>query len=178
MQQPMLNPKDILDPTTAIDMALVLMDKEFKVNNTTPTNNNQRSSLNPRNRQIAQPGMNMDQDRLMLMVEDNVGNKFRPYAEPECRKSDWVQCSAECRELGISNQNGKGNVVLARAEGACEEIEEVNANCTLMKNLQQASISDTQTDKAPVYDSDGSTENNSNVIFADSSMDHSRGIVE
>ncbi|GJS60123.1 hypothetical protein Tco_0654907 [Tanacetum coccineum] len=28
--------------------------------------------------QIAQPGMNMDQDRQMLMVEDNVGNQFRP----------------------------------------------------------------------------------------------------
>nr|GEZ78470.1 hypothetical protein [Tanacetum cinerariifolium] len=37
-----------------------------------------------------------------------------------------------------------------------DEIEEVNANCILMANLQQASTSDTQTDKAPVYDSDGS----------------------
>nr|GEV72077.1 putative reverse transcriptase domain-containing protein [Tanacetum cinerariifolium] len=27
---------------------------------------------------IAQPGMNMDQDRHMLMVKDNVGNQFRP----------------------------------------------------------------------------------------------------
>nr|GEZ37295.1 retrovirus-related Pol polyprotein from transposon TNT 1-94 [Tanacetum cinerariifolium] len=38
------------------------------------------------------------------------------------------------------------------------EIEEVNANCILMANLQQASTSGTQTDKAPVYDSDGSAE--------------------
>nr|GEZ15352.1 integrase, catalytic region, zinc finger, CCHC-type, peptidase aspartic, catalytic [Tanacetum cinerariifolium] len=40
-----------------------------------------------------------------------------------------------------------------------DEIEEVNANCILMDNLQQASTSGTQTDKAPVYNSDGSAEN-------------------
>ncbi|GKA09609.1 hypothetical protein Tco_0688940 [Tanacetum coccineum] len=39
-----------------------------------------------------------------------------------------------------------------------DEIEEVNANCILMDNLQQASTSETQSDKAPVYDSDGSAE--------------------
>ncbi|GKD13812.1 retrovirus-related pol polyprotein from transposon TNT 1-94 [Tanacetum coccineum] len=48
-------------------------------------------------------------------------------------------------------------------------IEEVNKNCILMANLQQASTSGTQTDKGPFYDSDGSVE---------SSMDPSRGIVE
>nr|GFD40908.1 hypothetical protein [Tanacetum cinerariifolium] len=39
-----------------------------------------------------------------------------------------------------------------------DEIEEVNANCILMANLQQASTSGTQTDSATVYDSDGSAE--------------------
>nr|GFC24121.1 hypothetical protein [Tanacetum cinerariifolium] len=38
------------------------------------------------------------------------------------------------------------------------EIEKVNANCILMANLQQASSSGTQTDSAPVYDSDESAE--------------------
>ncbi|GKF66334.1 hypothetical protein Tco_0192851, partial [Tanacetum coccineum] len=47
---------------------------------------------------------------------------------------------------------------MAAATGDLEEIEEVNANCILMANLQQASTSGTQTDKAPVYDLDGSTE--------------------
>nr|GFB15155.1 hypothetical protein [Tanacetum cinerariifolium] len=37
-----------------------------------------------------------------------------------------------------------------------DEIKEVNANCILMANLQQASTSGTQTEKAPVYDSNGS----------------------
>nr|GFB35936.1 hypothetical protein [Tanacetum cinerariifolium] len=56
LQQPMPNPKDITDPTIAMNMALVLMAKAFKLNYSTPTNNNQRISSNPRNRQIAQPG--------------------------------------------------------------------------------------------------------------------------
>ncbi|GJU12838.1 hypothetical protein Tco_1135234 [Tanacetum coccineum] len=56
------------------------------------------------------------------------------------------------------NQNGNGNVVAARAKGDLDKIEEVNANCILMASLQQASTSGTQTDKAPVYDSDGSAE--------------------
>ncbi|GKA68955.1 hypothetical protein Tco_0775019 [Tanacetum coccineum] len=39
-----------------------------------------------------------------------------------------------------------------------DKIEEVNANCILMANWQQASTSGTQTDKAPVYDSNGLAE--------------------
>nr|GEX52019.1 hypothetical protein [Tanacetum cinerariifolium] len=50
--------------------------------------------------QIAQPGMNMDQDRQMLMVEDNVGNQFR---------LDAVQ--------NVRNKYGNINVVTAPAEG-------------------------------------------------------------
>ncbi|GJU95222.1 retrovirus-related pol polyprotein from transposon TNT 1-94 [Tanacetum coccineum] len=54
MQQPMPNLEDITDPTAAINTALALMAKAFKLNYSTPTNNNQRISSNPRNRQIAQ----------------------------------------------------------------------------------------------------------------------------
>nr|GFB76961.1 hypothetical protein [Tanacetum cinerariifolium] len=62
------------------------------------------------------------------------------------------------------NLNGNGNLVAARAEGNAarhndlDEIKKVNANFILMTNLQQASTSGTQTDKALVYDSDGSAE--------------------
>nr|GEY41682.1 Gag-Pol polyprotein [Tanacetum cinerariifolium] len=59
---------NITDPTTAMNMELALMAKAFKLNYLTPTNNNQRISSNPCNRQIAQPGMNMGQDRQMQMV--------------------------------------------------------------------------------------------------------------
>ncbi|GKG58224.1 hypothetical protein Tco_0592003, partial [Tanacetum coccineum] len=77
MQQPMINPDDISDPTTSMNMALVLMAKAFKLNYSTPTNNNQIISSNLRNRQIARPGMNMGQDRQMQMVGGNGGNQFR-----------------------------------------------------------------------------------------------------
>nr|GFA66949.1 hypothetical protein [Tanacetum cinerariifolium] len=40
LQQPMPNLKDITDPTTAMNMALALMTKAFKLNYSTPTNNN------------------------------------------------------------------------------------------------------------------------------------------
>nr|GEX90600.1 RNA-directed DNA polymerase, eukaryota, reverse transcriptase zinc-binding domain protein [Tanacetum cinerariifolium] len=162
MQQPMPNPKDITDPTTAMNMALALMAKAFKLNYSTPTNNNQRISSNPRNRQIAQPGMNMGQDKQMQMVGGNGGNQFRQYVGQNVGNLTGYN---DVPNVGNQNPNGNGNLVAARAEGNAtghnadlDEIEEVNANCVLMANLQQASTSGTQTDKTPVYDLDGSAE--------------------
>nr|GFB21622.1 hypothetical protein [Tanacetum cinerariifolium] len=260
----MPNPEDITDPTTAMNMALSLMAKAFKLNYltptnnnqripsnprniqitqpewanwcsmakafklnySTPTNNNQRISSNPRNRQIAQPGMNMGQDRQMQMIGGNGGNQFRQYAGQNARNLNGYN---DVQNVGNQNQIGNGNLVAVRAEGNAagqngnqircyncrgfghyarnctarprrrdaaylqtqlliaqkeeariqlqaeeydlmaaaadlDEIEEVNANCILMANLQQASSSGTQTDSAPVYDSDGSAENDNNVI--------------
>nr|GFA01415.1 hypothetical protein [Tanacetum cinerariifolium] len=77
LQQPMPNPEDIIDPTTAMNMALALMAKAFKLNYSTPTNNNQRISSNPRNMQIAQLGMNMGQDRQTQMVIQNAAQNPR-----------------------------------------------------------------------------------------------------
>nr|GFC55204.1 hypothetical protein [Tanacetum cinerariifolium] len=74
LQQPIPNLEDITDPTTSMNMTLALMAKAFKLNYSTPTNNNQRISSNTRNRQIAQLGMNMGQDRQMQIVGGNGGN--------------------------------------------------------------------------------------------------------
>ncbi|GJS05059.1 RNA-directed DNA polymerase, eukaryota, reverse transcriptase zinc-binding domain protein [Tanacetum coccineum] len=204
-----------------MNMSLVLMTKVFKLNYSTPTNNNHKISSNPHNRQIAQPGMNMGQDRLMQMVGGNGGNQFSQYAGQNVRNQNGynavqnvgnqvvhnasqnpgVQNVRNQNGLivvsGIANQNpnGKGNVVAAQAKvkprrrdaaylqtqlliaqkeeagiklqakefdlmaatADLNEIEEVNVNFILMANLQQASTSGTQTDKALVYDSDRST---------------------
>ncbi|GKA89418.1 integrase, catalytic region, zinc finger, CCHC-type containing protein [Tanacetum coccineum] len=107
MQQPMLNPEDITDPSTAMNMTLVLMAKEFKLNYSTPTNNNQIISSNPHNRQIAQPGMNMGQDRQMQMVRGIGGNQFRK------NQNGLIVVL----RIANQNRNGNGNVVAARAEG-------------------------------------------------------------
>ncbi|GJW91228.1 hypothetical protein Tco_0168781 [Tanacetum coccineum] len=211
MPQPMQNLEDSSDPTTAFNMALALMAKAFTLNDTTPTNNNQRSSSNPSNIQITQPRMNIDQDKQMLMVEDNVGNQFRPNEVQNVRnqvilnavQNPDVQNVRNQNGLsvvqGIANQHGKeigeGHYAnncsvkprkrddaylqtqlriaqkdesgiqlnyekfdFMAAAGAYDEIEKVTANCNLQDNLQQASTSGTQSDKALVYDSDGSAE--------------------
>ncbi|GJW17037.1 hypothetical protein Tco_0024473 [Tanacetum coccineum] len=238
--------------------------------------------LKDNQKEIAQPGMNMGQDRQMQMVGGNGGNQFRQYTGQNVRNQNGYNAVQNVRNQvvqnavknpgvqnvgnqnglivvpGIPNQNpnGNGNVVAARAEGdmigtngnqiRCyncrglghlarnytvrprrrddaylqtklliaqkeeagiqlqaeefdlmaaaadlDEIEEVNANYILMANLQQASTSGTQTDKAPIYDSDGSAEllepipephqvqhNDSNVISDASSMEQEGGIVD
>ncbi|GJT88047.1 retrovirus-related pol polyprotein from transposon TNT 1-94 [Tanacetum coccineum] len=155
---------------------------------------------------------NMDQDRQMLMVEDNVGNQFRPNAMHNVGNQVVLNASQNpgVQNVGIqnglsvvleiANQHGDGNVRrgslcqqlhskakemddslsseqmtdllkgrsriptlhlridFMAAAGACEETERANANYSLENNLQQASPSGTQSDEAPVYDSDGSAE--------------------
>nr|GEY09963.1 hypothetical protein [Tanacetum cinerariifolium] len=152
-------------------MALALMAKAFKLNYSTPTNNNQRISSNPRNRQIAQLGNLNGYNAIQ-----NVRNQVTQHAVQNPRIQNVVQWNAN------QNPNENGHLVAARAEGNAarhngnqircyncrgvghfagnylDEIEEVNENYILMANLQQASTSGTQTDKALVYDSDGSAE--------------------
>nr|GEV05505.1 hypothetical protein [Tanacetum cinerariifolium] len=136
MQQPIPIPKDITDLTTAMNMALALMAKSFKLNYSTPTNNNQRISSNPKNRQIAQPGMNMGHDRQMQMVGGNGGNQFRQYAGQNAGNltgyndirnigNQVVQNAVQNPRVqngligvpGNVNLNGNGNLVASRAEG-------------------------------------------------------------
>nr|GFB24047.1 hypothetical protein [Tanacetum cinerariifolium] len=98
LQQPMLNPEDITDLTTAMNTV------------------NQNAVQNPR--------------------VQNVGNQNGL--------------------IGVQLQAEEYDLMAAAAD--LDEIEEVNANCILMANLQQVSTSSTQTDSAPVYDTDGSAE--------------------
>nr|GFD13182.1 hypothetical protein [Tanacetum cinerariifolium] len=63
---------------------------------------------------------------------------------------------AQKEEAEIQLQAEEYDLMAAAAD--LDEIEEVNANCILIANLQQASTSGTQTDSAPVYDSDGLVE--------------------
>nr|GFC45119.1 hypothetical protein [Tanacetum cinerariifolium] len=93
-----------------MNMALSLMAKAFKPNYSTPTNNNQRISSNPRNRQIAQPGMNMGQDRQMQMIGGNGGNQFRQYAGNlngyNAVQNVRNQVAQNPRVQNVGNQNG------------------------------------------------------------------------
>nr|GEX60850.1 hypothetical protein [Tanacetum cinerariifolium] len=239
MEQPMLNPEDITDPTTAMNMTLVLMAKAFELNYSTQTNNNQRISSNPRNRKIAQPGMNLGQDNQMQMnvrnrnevivvpgranqagngnvvatrddgnENGNNGNQIRCYNcrglshlarnctfRPMRKDAAYLQTQlliSQKEEARIQLQAEEFDLMAAVAD--LDQIEKVNANCILMANLQQASTLGIQSDKAPIYDSDGSAEytellepipephqvlqNNSNVTYSVSSVEKGGGTVE
>nr|GFB97563.1 hypothetical protein [Tanacetum cinerariifolium] len=114
LQKSMPNPEDITDSATAMNMTLALMAKAFKLNYSTPTNNNQRISSNPRNRQIAQSGMNMGQDRQMQMIGGNGGNQFRQYAGKNAGNLNGYNA---VQNVENQNQIGNGNLVAVRAEG-------------------------------------------------------------
>nr|GFA75784.1 hypothetical protein [Tanacetum cinerariifolium] len=79
--------------------------------------------------------------------------------KPRRRDAAYLQTQlliTQKEEAGIQLQAEEFDLMAAAAD--LDEIEKVNANCILMANLQQASASGTQSDKAPVYDSDGSAE--------------------
>ncbi|GJR57512.1 hypothetical protein Tco_1499674 [Tanacetum coccineum] len=169
MQQPMPNPEDISNPTTAINMALVLM---VKVSNSTI---------------LHQPTMIKEFHQTHVTGWTIMLGQIAWITKLGIMRLSVVQ--------GIANQYRNGNVVAARAEangkqdatylqkqihitqmeeagiqitseefdfmataGACEETKRVNANCTIENNLQQASPSGNQSDNAPIYESDGSIE--------------------
>ncbi|GKF65850.1 retrovirus-related pol polyprotein from transposon TNT 1-94, partial [Tanacetum coccineum] len=101
----------------------------------------------------------------------NNGNQLRCYncrglghlarnctIRPQRRDVAYLQTQlliAQKEEVGIQLQAEEFDLMAAAAD--LDEIEEVNANYNLMANLQHASTSGTQSNKAPVYDSDGST---------------------
>nr|GFA09260.1 hypothetical protein [Tanacetum cinerariifolium] len=78
---------------------------------------------------------------------------------PRRRDAAYLQTQsliAQKEEAGIQLQAEEYDLMVVAAD--LDDIEEVNANCILMADLQQASTSGTQTDSAPVYDTNGSAE--------------------
>nr|GFA25621.1 putative ribonuclease H-like domain-containing protein [Tanacetum cinerariifolium] len=150
--------ENINDPTEAMNAALILFAKAFQL--TTPTKNNQRTSSNPRNRQISQPGMNMSRDRQSQNIGGNGGNQFGQYAGQVAQnqqgynawKNGGIQVAQNAVQNlgvqnggnqnglvvvpGIANQNRTGNIVAARAKGAGSE----NQTQLLIAQKEEAGI--------------------------------------
>ncbi|GKD77128.1 integrase, catalytic region, zinc finger, CCHC-type containing protein [Tanacetum coccineum] len=186
----MQNPKYISDPTTAIDMALALMAKAFTLNDTTLTNNNQMSSSNPSNMQIAQPMRNVRNQVVQNAVQNLApaegngnginGNLIRCYncrgeghyasnciVKPSKRDAAYLQQQLQiAQEEEAWIQTTQEEFDFMAAAGACEETKRANANDTLENNLQQASTSGTTSlTKLPFYDLDGSQSTNKLAVL-------------
>nr|GEV50213.1 hypothetical protein [Tanacetum cinerariifolium] len=139
MQPLMTSLEDINDPTESINSVLILFAKAFQL--TAPTKNNQRTSSNPRNRQIAQPVMNMSQDRQIQNVRGNG-------VQNGGNQNGLVVI------LGIANQSGSGNIVTAMAEGTgngnqarcynCRGLGHISRNCTARPKRRDAAYLQTQ----------------------------------
>nr|GEV43628.1 hypothetical protein [Tanacetum cinerariifolium] len=144
MQLPMTSLEDINDPTKAINAALILFAKAFQLS--TPTNNNQRTSSNPHNCQIAQPqGYNAWQNG-GIQGAQNAGQNAGVHGGGNQNGLVVVP--------GIANQNGTGNVVATRAEGTgignqarcynCRGLGHIARNCTARPRRRDAAYLHTQ----------------------------------
>nr|GEW66163.1 putative ribonuclease H-like domain-containing protein [Tanacetum cinerariifolium] len=87
-------------------------------------------------------------------VQENKAKLFNEWERFTSTETQLVIAQKE--EAGIQLQDEEFD--LMTAIGDIDEIEDINANCILMVNLQQALASGTQTNKALVYDSDGIAE--------------------
>nr|GEY82967.1 hypothetical protein [Tanacetum cinerariifolium] len=98
-------------------------------------NQKERISSNPRNRQIAQPEMNMGQDRQMQMVRGNANQNLNGNGHLVAACAEGNVVGNNGNQIRCYNCRGVGHF----ARNYLDEIKEVNANCILMANLQQAS---------------------------------------
>nr|GEW16011.1 retrovirus-related Pol polyprotein from transposon TNT 1-94 [Tanacetum cinerariifolium] len=141
MQQLILNNEDITDPTTAMNMA-------FNVRNQVIQN----VAQNPR-------VYNIGNQNGLIGVPGHANQNLNGNGNLIAARAEENKTGHNRNQLRCYNCRGVGEEFdLMAAAANLDEIEEVNANCILMANLQQSSTSGTQIDKALVYDSDGSAE--------------------
>nr|GEW93603.1 hypothetical protein [Tanacetum cinerariifolium] len=127
-------------------MALDLMAKAFNLNYSTPTNNNQRISSNLRSLN----GYNDVQNVRNQVIQNAVQN---PRIQNVGNQNGLIVVSRNANQ----NPNGNVNLVAARAEGNATGYNSNQIRCYNCIGLGHFARNYT-TDKALVYDSDGSAE--------------------
>ncbi|GJY38792.1 hypothetical protein Tco_0425156 [Tanacetum coccineum] len=124
---------------------------------------NLEDSSDPDITQIAQRHMNTSQDIKMQMVDDSVGNSERNKMFVHIMgNSGWAKCGHNpvlhtVEEKGHTALHSKAKKTLCCISSATS-CRFAPRGRSRDQSTQQASLSGTQSDNAPVYDSDGSTE--------------------
>nr|GEV64687.1 hypothetical protein [Tanacetum cinerariifolium] len=152
LQQPMPNPEHITDPITVMNMELALMGQ----NAGNPVGYNDIIGNQVLQNAVQNPRVqNVGNQNGLIGVQGNRNQN-------QIRNGNLVAARAEGNtarnQIRCYNCRGVEEYDLMAAAADLDEIKEVNANCILMANLQQASTSGTQTDSALIYDTDGSAE--------------------
>nr|GEY26889.1 hypothetical protein [Tanacetum cinerariifolium] len=182
MQPPMTSLEDINDPTEEMNATLILFAKNIGGNgrnqfrqydgqvahNQQGYNAWQNGGIQVAHNAVQNPGVQNGGNQNGLVVVPGIANQNGTCnivaarnctARPRRRDAAYLQTQlliAQKEEAGILLQAKEFDFIVAA--GDLTEIEEVNANCILMANLQHASTSGTHLDKAPVYDIDGLAE--------------------
>ncbi|GJX89030.1 hypothetical protein Tco_0341044 [Tanacetum coccineum] len=177
MKQPMPNPEDITDPTAVMNMELVVMAKAFKLNHSTPTNNNQRISSNPRNRQYA--GQNVRNQVVQNAVqnpaaraEGNANGNNEAGIQLQAEEFDLIAATADLDEIEESN---KAPVYDFDSSAEVYDYE----NCYNNEIFNMFTQEDQYTELLePILEPHQVQQNYSNVIFTVFSVEQGGGTVE
>nr|GEX68451.1 hypothetical protein [Tanacetum cinerariifolium] len=148
-------------------------------------NQKERISSNPRNRQIAQPGMNMGQDRQIKMVGGNVNHNLNGNGNLVAARTEGNVIGHNAR---IQLQAEEFDIMAAPAD--LDEIEEVNANygsdevhnykdCYDNEIFNMFTQEEQYTELLePITESHQVPQNDNNVISEVTSVEQSGGTVE
>ncbi|GJT00034.1 retrovirus-related pol polyprotein from transposon TNT 1-94 [Tanacetum coccineum] len=161
MQQPMQNPEDITNPTTAMNMALIAQ----------PGNQNGYNAVQNIGNQNPNGNGNVVAARAEGNAIGNNGNQIWCYncrglghfarnctVRPRRRDTAYLQTQlliSQKEEVGIQLQAENFDLMAAAAD--LDEIEEVNANCILMANFVEQNKGTVEQSPATVEDPHTST---------------------
>nr|GEW77378.1 hypothetical protein [Tanacetum cinerariifolium] len=182
MQPPMTSFEDINDPTEVMNASLILFAKYARQVAQNQQGNNawQNGRIQVAQNAVQNAGVQSGGNQARCYNYRGLGHITRNCtARPRRMDVAYLQTQlliAQKEETGIQLQVEEFNFMAAA--GDVDEIEEVNVNCILMPNLQHASTSGTYLDKATVYDTDDSAENDNHVTSIALSMVQGVGTVK
>nr|GEZ83039.1 integrase, catalytic region, zinc finger, CCHC-type, peptidase aspartic, catalytic [Tanacetum cinerariifolium] len=171
MQPPMTSLEDIHDPNKAMNTTLILFAKAFQLS--APTNNNQRTSSNPRNHQLAHSIMNMGQDRQIQNVGGNDENQIQ--GAQNTGQNAGVQNGRDQNGLASTSGTQHDKAPVYDTDGSAEV--QLNDNCYDNEIFYMFTQEEQYTDLLePILEPQLVPQNDNHVTYVAPSMVHSEGI--